>query len=74
VSEQIALECVKIAATLVSPSVNDRFEGIAQISEKLYLHIQKLSGEALIEVTPEATSDKPRRGRPPIALRKPVLR
>ena len=61
-SEQTALECVKIAATLVSPSVNDRVEGIAQISEKLYLHIHKLSEETPVEVTP---SDKPRRGRPP---------
>jgi hypothetical protein len=61
-SKEIALECVKLAATVVSPSVNDRFEGIAQISEKLYLHIHKLSGETPVEVT---TSDKPRRGRPP---------
>lgn len=64
-NEQIALECVKLAATLVSPSVNDRVEGIAQISEKLYLHIKKLSGETPVEVVQEATSDKPRRGRPP---------
>lgn len=56
-SKELALECVKLAIPLVSPSVQDRFEGIAQLSEKIYIHVTKLA-----EGLPDA--DKPRRGRP----------
>ncbi len=61
-SKELALECVKIAIPLVSPSVDDRFSGIAEISEKIYIHIQKLSGETPVN---EVQAEKPRRGRPP---------
>jgi hypothetical protein len=52
--EELALECVRLAIPLVSPSVDNRFNGIAELSEKLYSHITTLVDDA-----PEA--DKPKR-------------
>jgi hypothetical protein len=54
VSIELALECVKLAIPLVSPSVEDRFEGIAQLSKRMYSHITTLA-----EGLPDA--DKPKR-------------
>lgn len=63
---ELALECVKLAIPLVSPSVEDRFECIAQMSGRLYSHIKLLSEtDSSIE---ESNKDKPKRGRPPKPL------
>jgi hypothetical protein len=41
--EEIALECVRLAIPLTSPSVSNRFEGVAELSGKLYSHVIKLA-------------------------------
>ena len=52
--EELALECVKLSIPLVSPSVEDRFEGIAQLSKRMYSHITTLA---------EGVSEVEKRGR-----------
>jgi hypothetical protein len=60
-SKEIALECIKLAVTITSPSVNDRFQIVADTATKLYSHIN-----LMVEMPQEEQqSDKPRRGRPP---------
>lgn len=58
--DELAIECVRLAIPLASPSTDDRVEAIAKISKRLYAHIKSLSEEALID-----DADKPKRGRPP---------
>ena len=57
--EEIALECVKLAIPLVSPSVDDRYAGIAELSKKLYSHITTLA-----EGVPEVEKQRRRMPRP----------
>ena len=60
----LALECVRLAGTLVSPSVNDRVEGIAQISTQLYSHIVTLSSDKVAEDVPaDKLARRPRKPR-----------
>ena len=53
-NEELALECVRLAVPLASPSTQDRVEAIAQISKRLYAHIKSLS-----EDIPMESADKP---------------
>lgn len=53
-NEELALECVRLAVPLASPTTQDRVEAIAQISKRLYAHIKSLS-----EYTPVESADKP---------------
>jgi len=43
VSKELALECVRLAIPIVSPTMDDRWEGIAQLSQKMYSHITNLA-------------------------------
>jgi hypothetical protein len=51
---ELALECLKIAAGLVSPTVSDRVAAVAQTQKFLYDKINEV-----------VNADTPRRGRPP---------
>lgn len=52
--KEVAIECLKIAAMIISPTVNSRVESIAQAQKLLYDSTQEL-----------CKTDKPRIGRPP---------
>jgi len=56
--KELRLEAMKLAAGLISPSVNDRAEELCHVAERLYNFI--ICGN----VAPEGT-DTPKRGRPP---------
>lgn len=64
-SDNPALECLKLSATLVSPSVQDREKEVEIISEKLYVHYRKLMDMGFDPHPISAIPDKPRRGSPP---------
>lgn len=53
-NEELALECVRLAVPLASPSTQYRVEVIVQISKQLYAHIKSLS-----EGIPVESADKP---------------
>ena len=59
-SETIALECVKIAATLVNRSVADPEKAIAECSQKLYSHIMEMSGTLPVADKQAVRTRKPR--------------
>ena len=57
-NEELALECVRLAVPLASPSTQYRVEVIVQISKQLYAHIKSLS-----EGIPVESADKPEKPR-----------
>jgi len=59
-SEAIALECVKIAATLVNRSVADPEKAIAECSQKLYIHIMEMATSLPVADTQRGRPRKPR--------------
>lgn len=59
-NETLALECMKLATSLISPTVNDRITEVANAQTKLYNHIKLLCDDTVV-------MDTPKRGRPPKA-------
>ena len=53
----LAIECMKIATNLVSPSVNNREEEVARVAKIMYANVKSMVGE-----TPSTgnTADKPK--------------
>lgn len=52
------LECLKLATTLISPSVGDRISAVTDAGERLYKFV-------ICDNVPIQGTDTPKRGRPP---------